>query len=102
LTLPNAQRFAREPGVRIHVVAHKGNLSEVKHRAKPAPGAHRAIGQADSVFAFRALRVRPSGLWAGEEGKSLEARASLRSVFATDLRPCRTANGPVRRRRHAL
>lgn len=92
LTLANTQPFARELGGRMHVFAHNGNLPDIEHSTKLAPGAYQPIGQTDSELAFCALLDRLSELWTGAEAPSLQARASLLAAFAAELRLLGPAN----------
>ena len=92
ITLANTQPFARELGGRMHVFAHNGNLPGIDESALLTAGPYRPVGQTDSELAFCALLARLHSLWTGVTPPSLDARASLLTAFAADLRPLGPAN----------
>jgi glutamine amidotransferase len=97
LHFSNTQPFTRELGGRMHVFAHNGdlpgilNLGSSDHSTQKF-GATRPIGQTDSEVAFCVLLARLTDLWNAENSPSIEARLSLISVFAADLRELGPAN----------
>lgn len=92
IQLSNTQPFVRELGGRAHVFAHNGHLPGVEHHPSMTLGTHHPVGQTDSEHAFCALLLRLCGLWTGAGPPSLEARLSLLTAFAADLRELGPAN----------
>lgn len=92
VSLANTQPFVRELGGRAHVFAHNGNLPAIYRSEALALGSHRPVGQTDSEHAFCALLGRLNDLWKASTPPTLEARLSLLSAFAADLRPLGPAN----------
>jgi len=90
--LSNTQPFVRELGGRTHVFAHNGDLPGIYRSELFAPGSYRPVGQTDSEHAFCALLSRLRGLWEAASPPPLQARRSVLSTFAADLRALGPAN----------
>lgn len=90
--LANTQPFLRELGGHTHVFAHNGDLPGIFDSSAWALDRHRPVGQTDSEHAFCALLSRLDALWQGGEVPTLEARRSVLTAFAADLRALGTAN----------
>ncbi|MDO8456016.1 MAG: class II glutamine amidotransferase [Burkholderiaceae bacterium] len=90
--LSNTQPFVRELGGRTHVFAHNGNLPGIEGSAVLALGSYRPVGQTDSEHAFCALLARLRPLWEDANPPSLQARLSLLTTFAAELRALGPAN----------
>lgn len=97
LHLSNTQPFTRELGGRMHVFAHNGDLPGIlclgsSGKSTQKLGATKPVGQTDSEYAFCELLTRLTDLWNADNPPSIEARLSLISVFAADLRELGPAN----------
>lgn len=90
--LANTQPFVRELGGRMHVFAHNGDLPNVESAAAISLGNYRPVGQTDSEYVFCALLARLFVLWKDEDPPSLQARMSVLSAFASDIRAVGPAN----------
>lgn len=90
--LANTQPFVRELGGRTHVFAHNGDLPGIYRAEGLALGSYRPVGQSDSEHAFCALLSRLRLLWEASGPPSLEARLSVLTGFAADLRALGPAN----------
>ncbi len=88
----NPQPFIREVGGRTHVFAHNGYLTGIDTSEMFAPGIDRPIGQTDSERAFCALLRRLRPLCDAATPPSLDARMTLLTAFAADLRKLGAAN----------
>jgi glutamine amidotransferase len=89
----NAQPFVRELAGRMHLFAHNGWLPGIL--ASPRFGSRRysSVGETDSERAFCALLDRMRDVWRRPgDISSLEARLSVVSSFAAELRPLGPAN----------
>jgi predicted glutamine amidotransferase len=93
VTLSNTQPFARELAGRMHVFAHNGNLPEIDRIGDLTLDQYFPVGATDSEHAFCALLERMRSLWHPSGPlPSVEARLSVVSQFAFDLRKLGPAN----------
>jgi predicted glutamine amidotransferase len=92
LSLANTQPFVRELGGRKHVFAHNGDLPDIFHSEAFNPAPYRSVGQTDSEHAFCALLARLRPLWKASGSPSYEARLSVLTTFAAELRTLGPAN----------
>ena len=94
VTLANTQPFVRELGGRMHVFVHNGDLPGIDRGERLPIDRDRPVGQTDSEHAFCALLARLRGLWeaASPLPPPLDARLSVLTTFATDLRSLGPAN----------
>ena len=92
LSLANTQPFVRELGGRRHVFAHNGDLPGIYRTGALTLDRYRPVGQTDSEHAFCALLSRMSPLWQAQSPPTLDARLSVLSKFADELRALGPAN----------
>ena len=90
--LSNTQPFVRALGGTAHVFAHNGYLTGIDSSHLFGLGSDQPIGETDSERAFCALLKRMRGLWCSTGVPALQARMSLLTDFAADLRTLGTAN----------
>lgn len=89
----NAQPFVRELAGRMHLFAHNGWLPGILASSRFGSTRHSPIGETDSEQAFCALLDRMGNVWRQPgDMPSLEARLSVVSSFAADLRSLGPAN----------
>ena len=89
--LQNAS-FVRAHGGTAHVFAHNGYLTGIDSSHLFGLGSDQPIGETDSERAFCSLLKRMRGLWCSTGVPALQARMSLLTDFAADLRTLDTAN----------
>ncbi len=92
VSLANTQPFVRELGGRTHVFAHNGDLPGIYRSEALALGPYRPVGQTDSEHAFCALLSRLGALWQAQDPPTLDARLSVLTMFAAELRALGPAN----------
>ncbi|KGM38972.1 glutamine amidotransferase [Aquabacterium sp. NJ1] len=92
VALANTQPFVREVMGRMHAFAHNGNLPGVQHHPGLTLGRYRPLGNTDSEHAFCVLLDRIHELWTTTEVPTLDARLSVISAFASELRQLGPAN----------
>jgi glutamine amidotransferase len=89
----NTQPFVRELSGRMHLFAHNGWLAGIFDSPLFRSSRFHPVGETDSEQAFCALLERMTDLWQRPgEIPSLEARLSVVSAFAHDLRALGPAN----------
>ena len=86
--LRNTQPFQRELAGRAHVLAHNGNLPDIREQCQLDGSRFSPIGETDSELAFCYLLERLESLWARANGglPSLEERFDAIVSFAESLR----------------
>jgi len=93
LTLDNTHPFAREPGGRMHVFAHNGNVPGVFTTPDLAVRNFRPLGKTDSEYAFCALLERLRSVWlAAREIPAGDDRIAIVARFAAEWRALGPAN----------
>lgn len=90
VSLANTQPFVRELGGRMHVFAHNGDLPGIERLALGDD--YRPVGETDSEHAFCVLLERLRAAWSTASVPALEARKSVVSAFAAELRLLGPAN----------
>jgi len=89
----NTQPFERELGGRRHVLAHNGNLADIRAAVDLSGGGFRPIGDTDSEWAFCALLQRMAPLWRDPARlPDLDRRLEVFSGFAAGMRQLGPAN----------
>ncbi len=92
LSVANTQPFARELGGRMHVFAHNGRFDCIESRHANEWQRFRPVGDTDSEIAFCILLERLSRLWSSGAALSVDARLTVFSHFAADMRKLGPAN----------
>ena len=82
----------RELGGRTHAFVHNGDLPGIYRSESLTIGPYRPVGQTDSEHAFCALLARLSALWEADGPPPLDARLSVLTTFAAELRSFGPAN----------
>ena len=91
-TLANTQPFTRELGGRMHAFAHNGRLDSIDRDHAGGWKRYRPVGETDSEIAFCILLERMAPLWENEAMPALDARLSVFTQFAVDMRVMGPAN----------
>ena len=92
ISFANTQPFVRELGGRMHVFTHNGRLDGIESHHANKRQRFRPVGETDSEIAFCLLLERLAHLWSNEAVPSDDARFSIISRFAADLRQLGPAN----------
>ncbi len=91
-SLANTQPFSRELGGRVHIFAHNGRFDSIERDYAGGWNRYRPIGETDSEIAFCILLERLAPLWQSGSIPSLDARLTVFTRFAADMRAIGPAN----------